>query len=106
MPDAAQTHEREFAFRDVRMIAVIALCVLFLVVYTADYLVMRIRVAAHGAAGPTESVTYFYAAPVKGDKVHVFSDQPQTETCVRSIFPWLGHDPCWYAKRHAIKVES
>ena len=111
MPDAIQTdapqnHARQYTFRDVRMVGVIALCALFLVLCAGDYLVLRVRVAAHGTGGATESVTYFYAAAVKGDKVHVFSDQPQTETCVRSIFPWLGYDPCWYVKRHAIKVSG
>jgi hypothetical protein len=87
------------------MAASIALSALLLL-YAGDYLLLRCRMAARGADGATSSVTVFYAASIKGDKVSVFSDQPQTQTCVRSIFPWLGYEPCWYLKRHAIKLVS
>jgi hypothetical protein len=26
------------------------------------------------------------------------------QTWVRSIFPWLGDEPCWYLQRHAVTV--
>jgi hypothetical protein len=86
--------------------AVTVLCALFVVLSVADYLVLRFRMAKFGPASTTASVTFFYAAPIKGNKVSVYSGQPQTETCVRSIFPWLGYDPCWYAKRHTIQLED
>ena len=58
MPDATEADARTYTFRDVRMVGVIALCVLFLVLCAGDYLVLRVRVATHGAGGATESVTY------------------------------------------------
>ncbi len=57
-----------------------------------------------GADAATSTVTTFYAATPKDVKVNVFYDQPETRTCVRSIFPWLGYQPCWYLSRHAIKT--
>jgi hypothetical protein len=85
----------------------VAVCIvsLFFALYGGDYLVLRYRMVAH-LDGATSSVTIFYAAPIKGGKVRLFSDQPQVQTCVRSIFPWRGYQPCWYLKRHAIKIVS
>jgi hypothetical protein len=76
----------------------------FLICYGTDYLVFRYRVAAYGFDGATSTVTIFDAAPLKNGRVSVFYDQPQKRTCVRSIFPWWGYDPCWYLRRNTIQV--
>ena len=82
----------------------LAFCVLFVAIFAGDYLVMRCRFAAHGVDSVTAHITTYDAALLKDSKYAVFSDQPQTETCVRSIFPWLGLNPCWYARRHEVKI--
>jgi hypothetical protein len=82
----------------------IVLCVAFIVVFTGDFLVLRYRIAAHGAGSVTAQITTFDAAMLKDNKYSVYYDQPQTQTCVRSIFPWLGDDPCWYVNRHTVKI--
>jgi hypothetical protein len=82
----------------------LALCVLFVALFAGDSLVLRYRFAAHGVSSVTARVTTFDAALMKDSKYSVFGDQPQTETCVRSIFPWLGLDPCWYVRRHDVKI--
>jgi hypothetical protein len=84
----------------------VAVCILsaLFILCGGDYLMLRYRMAQHGVDGATSSVTIFYAAPIKGGKFSVFYDQPQTQTCVHSIFPWLGYEPCWYLKRHVIRI--
>ncbi len=82
----------------------LVLCLLFLALFAADYFVMRYRFAVHGVNSVTTHITTYDAALMKDSKYAVFSDQPLTQTCVRSIFPWLGLDPCWYARRHEVKI--
>jgi hypothetical protein len=105
MPDATETHITLGAIvRNALMVAAIALCSLFIALYAGDYLVLRYRIAAHGADAVTSTVPTFYAAPLKNGRLDVYYDQPQSQTCVRSIFPWLGYEPCWYVKRHTISL--
>ena len=52
---------------------------------------------------PLETVTFYYATAMKNGKVEVFYDQPQTQTCVRSIFPHNGRTPCWRFNRSGIQ---
>jgi hypothetical protein len=80
------------------------LAVLFIAVFAADYLVFRIRVAAHGVDSVSAKITTYDAALLKDNKLNVYFDQPQIQICVRSIFPWYGYDPCWYLQRHTVKV--
>lgn len=84
------------------LIAVVALCLF----YVCDYGVLRYRMARGGSDAALGTVTVLYGAPLKDGKVRVFSDQPETDTCVRSIFPHLGYAPCWYARSHAIKIAN
>jgi hypothetical protein len=84
--------------------AALVLCVLFVSLFAGDYLVMRYRFAVHGVDAVTAKVVTYDAAMVKGSKYRVFFDQPQTQTCVRSIFPWLGLESCWYLQRHSVKI--
>ena len=79
-------------------------CVVFVTIFAGDYLAMRYRFAAHGVDAVTGRVITYDAALMKDSKYAVFGDQPQTETCVRSIFPWLGLAPCWYARRHQVRI--
>ena len=105
MPDATETHITLGAIvRNALMVAAIALCSLFIALYAGDYAVLRYRIAAHGADAVTSSVPTFYAAPLKNGRLDVYYDQPQSQTCVRSIFPWLGYEPCWYVQRHTISL--
>lgn len=105
MPDATQTRATlHVVLRKASLAALIALCSLFISLYAGDYLVLRYRVAAHGPDAATSGVPTFYAAPLKNGRLSVYYDQPQTQTCVRSIFPWLGYEPCWYVRRHTINM--
>lgn len=83
---------------------VLVLCAALFILFAGDYLVLHFRIAAYGVNGATARLTTFAAAPLKDGKFEVYYDQPQMETCVRSIFPWLGDEPCWYLERHPITV--
>jgi hypothetical protein len=104
MPDPPELGStRDAIIRNAPIAAVIALS-LFIALYVGDYLLLHARIAARGVDSATSTVTIYYAALLKNGKFSVFYDQPETQTCVRSIFPWLGYQPCWYLSRHAIKT--
>jgi hypothetical protein len=105
MPDATDTRPpRSAILRNALIAAVIALCTLFIALYAGDYAVLRYRMARGGPNSVLSTVTILYAAPIRGDKLSVFTDQPEQQTCVRSIFPQLTYTPCWYLRRHAFRV--
>ena len=45
-------------------------------------------------------INKYYAVPQKNGKTEFEPGEPETQTCVNSIFPHLGYSPCWYVKRH------
>jgi hypothetical protein len=68
------------------------------VVYLGDYLAVRFP----GSRNPfgTVNVQPYYAIHLKNKKTEFdFDVPPQTNVCVRSLFPHLGYPPCWYASR-------
>jgi hypothetical protein len=73
---------------------------LVVVVYAADYVLLRYRVSAHQAAFDTVTVKPYYAVPRKDHKIEYLPDDPKDETCVNSLFPHLGDTPCWYLRTH------
>ncbi len=71
--------------------------------YSGDYLSVRIRIFHPQPSDPFESLTgpRILAIPEKNGKVsyEVDTQNPQqTVTCVHSIFPHFGYSPCWYVK--------
>lgn len=71
-------------------------------VYLGDYLAVRFP----GSRSPFGSVNVqpYYAIHLKNKKTEFdFNVPPQTEVCVRSLFPHLGYPPCWYAMRQTQK---
>lgn len=107
MPDSTGSIDahpiRDAIARFAPIVALILVCAL-IVLYIADYAVLRIRVARHGSAPALSTVTILYAAKLKDNKLNIFFDQPTKETCVRSIFPALGYTPCWYLRGHNLRV--
>jgi hypothetical protein len=76
---------------------------LFVLVYAADYFYLRIRMRHSAPASPFESLTRtrVLAIPQKSGKFDYQIDQAQpleTLTCVHSLFPHYGDQPCWYLK--------
>lgn len=75
---------------------VTAALALLVLLYCADYILLRLSREPLG----TVRINKFYAVPQKSGKTEFEPGEPETETCVNSIFPHLGHSPCWYVRRH------
>jgi hypothetical protein len=80
-----------------------ALIALAALLYAGDFLWFEFRMRNARPNDPLETVTFYYATDIKGVKEEIFYDQPQTDTCVHSIFPHGGHKPCWRFNRSGIK---
>jgi hypothetical protein len=72
-------------------------------IYAVDYGVLRYKMESANPAAAFGSVTSFYGTATKGGKMEIFTDQPQTETCVHSLFPHSGYRACWYISRGSVK---
>ena len=84
-------------------LGLVALVALF---YVCEDAFLRYRVAHGGSAQVFENLTIYEAGAVKGGKLEYYFDQPQSETCVHAVFPHLGDPPCWYARKHSIRILS
>ena len=74
------------------------------VLYVVDAIQIRIRYALGGAARAYDTVTVLYAAGLKGNKMEIYADQPQAQTCARAIFPQMGYQPCWYVRQNTTQM--
>lgn len=70
--------------------------------YAADYLVYRYRLSS-GHALATRKIEPAYAIPQKDGRQEFVFEDPVTVTCVRSLFPHGGYNPCWYVDRTGSK---
>jgi hypothetical protein len=83
--------------------AIMASLVLLLATYAGDYMSLRYQIP-HGRPqyGQT-TVETLYAIHEKAGKTEYQLGQPETDTCVHSLFPHFGYLPCWYTNRHTEK---
>src|SRR5882724_899936 len=81
--------------------AVVALTALIVVIYFGDFLWLRYRMWKPTANDPFETMKLdrFYAIAQKNGRVDFEPADVQTVTCVHSIFPHVGYNPCWYVAR-------
>jgi hypothetical protein len=82
----------------------IALVVIIAIVYTWDFVSVRVRMMHAKPSDPFETITSLriLAIDEKGNKTEYSVDpvQPQqTGVCVHALFPHNGDMPCWYLKR-------
>ena len=68
--------------------------------FSADYAVLRYRIAAQRAPFGAVTVRPYYAVRLKSGKTEFLFQEPQPETCVNSLLPHLGRTACWYLRRH------
>ena len=66
--------------------------------YAGDYLVVRFKMSQpkFGSAFGSVRLQPIYAVAQKDGKSELYLDDPETDTCVHSIFPHFGDAPCWY----------
>jgi hypothetical protein len=69
------------------------------VVYGADDLSIRYRIPKSRQAFGTVTIRRYDAISEKSKTEFVF-EEPINQTCVQSLFPHLGYQPCWYLSRH------
>jgi hypothetical protein len=75
--------------------------ILLVLVYVGDYVSVAYRIPNAREQFGSVEVQKLLAVPQKDRKTEYIADPPQTEQCVRSLFPQLGLTPCWYLERHA-----
>ena len=73
--------------------------------YALDYVVLRIRMLHPAATVPLEHLTRHRLLAIKaknGTYEYELDEVNPTETltCVHTVFPHLGDQPCWYLKPH------
>jgi hypothetical protein len=69
--------------------------------YVGDDLSVRYRLPGSRQPFGTVTIRRFDAIPEKNNKTEYVHEDPVTVTCIRSLFPHLGYEPCWYLSRHA-----
>jgi len=85
------------------LIAVLAFCALL---YAGDYAVVRCPIPRSRNPLATVEVQPYYAVPLKDGKTEFMFLNSENQVCVRSLFPHLGHNPCWYVRRHRNKATN
>jgi hypothetical protein len=77
------------------------------IVYAADYLSVAHRMVHRTKADPLETIQVrpFYAVPLKNGRAEYDFGDTAPQTCVHSLFPHLGYQPCWYLRRQMQKPE-
>jgi hypothetical protein len=69
--------------------------------YGGDYVYIRHK-KNHPETGPalgTVNIQPIIAVPQKSGKEEYYLGDPETDSCVHSIFPHFGYAPCWYLNR-------
>jgi hypothetical protein len=70
------------------------------IAYAVDYLIFRSRVASNRQPYGEVTITRYAAITQKSGKTQFIFNPPETQTCVRALFPRAGYTPCWYLERH------
>ncbi len=81
----------------------VGVAVVVLLLYAAEDVSLRLRMASHRDATSTVDVQVVLAIPRKDGRTEFAPGDTVTETCVRSVFPHLGMAPCWYLRRHTTR---
>ena len=84
--------------------SIVALFVIVLLIYPADWVVWEAQRLFGGGIG-TVDVSHFTVAELKGNKEEYYSDGMQAVPCSRSLFPQGGNSACWWLRRHPEVME-
>jgi hypothetical protein len=68
----------------------------FALLYAGDYVLLSRKMHGADQSAAFGAITSYYGTATKGGKMEIFTDQPQIETCVHSLFPHSGYRACWY----------
>jgi hypothetical protein len=84
----------------------LVLLLLLAVAAGGEDLALRYRIKRGATPSVLEQVTIYEAAEQKSGRVEIYFDHPEISECVRAVFPHFGDLPCWYVRRHPIKLIS
>jgi hypothetical protein len=82
----------------------LGLVALLAIVYVADYCSLRYQIPRGRAQFGQVTVNAMYAIHVKNGKIQYEPGDQEIDTCVNSLFPHFGDNPCWYMRRHTDKI--
>jgi hypothetical protein len=68
--------------------------------YVGDDLSVRYRIPGSRQPFGTVTIRRFDAISEKNNRTEYIYEDPVAVTCVRSLFPHLGFQACWYLRRH------
>jgi hypothetical protein len=76
--------------------AITGIVVATVLAYGLDFVILRAR------TNPTGRVTVrpVYEVPQKNKSTEYMIGDPQDQICAHSLFPQMGHSPCWYLQGH------
>jgi hypothetical protein len=79
--------------------AFLALVIVVAVVYGADYLYLRFRMATNRNAFGSVTRNVFYYVKLKSGKTEIDYAGPQDFECPNTLLPQYFEKPCWLARR-------
>ena len=71
--------------------------------YVADFVMLLRPIAGTRNVFGEVTIRPFLAVPQKNHKTEFIRIDPETQTCVHSLFPHFGYSPCWYLNRRIRK---
>jgi len=87
----------------VKLIKRIALIIggVLALIYAGDYASVSIPIPKGRSPYSTVIVRPYYDVGLKSGKSEFYFLDPRKQTCVKSLFPHMGYNPCWYVRRHS-----
>ena len=76
------------------------------VLYGFDYVSAKYAIPNHRQVFDDVRVDQLYTAPNIYGEIEWSRGDPVLETCVNSLFPHFGYNPCWYVKRHTMNTNK
>src|ERR1700746_2896710 len=70
------------------------------ILYVADDLSVRYGIPEGRQRFGTVTVQRYDAISEKSNRTEFVFESPLILTCVHSLFPHMGYQPCWYLTRH------
>jgi hypothetical protein len=80
-----------------------ALVITSLALDVGDNLVLRYRIHSNREPFGQVLVKRYFAIRHKDQRIEFVPTDPESRTCVHSLFPQLGNNPCWYVSRHSVE---
>ena len=93
----SEEREKRIIRRLVR--SAVAIFVIALLIYPADWVVWKVQTLFGSGTGSVQ-VGRFTVAELKGNKEEYYPEGTDNVACSRSLFPQGGNSACWWLRRH------